>query len=490
MGITLGRKVSKIVFLWRWNTGSPMDGVIRSDPGWFTWGEHVMHRTGKVYSWHRFPRIYRMGVRQGINLYTVGLAASFVFLGLWPTVALYGSLTALGVGLGLWLIIRRARRYWRNNRTVTPLASALAHKWGVAEAVAERGLDFAPDWQTKTKGRMVIITLPSHFAALDQEKAVIENLVANRLGRGCDFKWHTATGKGGGTVEVIVSPPLPKVVKFEDYLREITRNKPGEYIAGVRPGGAVERQTFGGYQPHHAACFGTGFGKSSFLGNMMAQILVQNEANHFTVCDTKMDSLEEYRGLRGVDIFADPDHIDDMIGACEKVYKVLRHRQAAQTADRTLVGTWPFEGLILEECNDFSIQLAAWWQANKGKGDPNTIPFWRDTIAPLLWQGRAYNVHVIAVFQNFMERFFGNLNLRPSFNPLFMAGYKPNQFKAMVGSTPPIKAQKGAGRILVTSGADEYWIQGLFTEPLNLRTWIERTRGETEPQDVREVVPS
>jgi hypothetical protein len=467
-------KVGAVVFLWRWNTGSPLDGVIRSDPGWFTWGEHVMHRTGKVYSWHRFPRIYRAGVRQAINLYTVGLLASFIFLGLWPTLLLYGALSALGLGLGVWLIVRRGRRYFRNNRTVTPLASALAHKFGIAEAVAEKGLEFEKDWQTKAKGRMVVITLPAHFAALDAEKATIENLVTNRLGRSADYRWHTASGKAGGTVEVMVAPPLPKKIKFEDYLREISKNKPGEYVAGVVAGGSIERLSFTGYTPHHACCFGTGYGKSSYLGSMMCQILAQDERNHFSVADCKMDSLEDYRGLPGVDIFADPDNIGDMVAAGERTLKIMRDRQKAQTADRTLVGTWPFEGFILEEANDFSIQLQAWWLANGGKG---ACPFWRDTMGPLLWQGRAYNVHVIAVFQNFMERFFGNLNLRPSFQPLMMAGYKPNQFKAMVGTTPPIKSQKGAGRILVTTGADEYWIQGLFGEPLTIRAWLEDQRG-------------
>ena len=481
------RATHTIRTLWRWNTGLPMDGVIRSDPGWFTWGEHAIHRTGKVYSWHRLPRVYRMAVRQGINLYTVGLLASFVFLGLWPTVVLYGVLTASGAGLALVLAVRRARRYLRHTRTVSPLASALAAKFGIAAAVAERSLTFDKDWQTKEKGRMVLLQLPAHFAALPQERQVIEALMANRLGRNADFVWHTASGKGGGTVEAKVAPPLPKMARFTDYLTEIAKNKPGEYVAGVKPGGAIERQTFTGYQPHHACCFGTGYGKSSFISMMMGQILVQDDRNSFTVADCKMDSLEEWRGCPGVEIHSDPDHIEDMVRAIEAVYREMRTRQAAQTADRSLVGSWPFKGLIIEEANDFSVQLQGWWLGVKGKNDPNIPPLWRDTIAPLLWQGRAYNIHVFAVFQNFMERFFGNLNLRPSFQPLFMAGYKPNQFRTMIGTTPAIKSQKGAGRVLVTNGAEEYWIQALYDDPLRIRQWVEDQRHGI-PEKEKEVV--
>ena len=472
MGITLGRKVSKVVFLWRWNTGSPMDGVIRSDPGWFTWGDHVMHRTGKVYSWHRFPRIYRMGARQAINLYTVGLLASFVFLGLWPTVWLYGSLTALSLSLGGWLIVRRGRRYLRNNRTVTPLASALAHKWGIAEAVAEKSLEFEPDWQTKPKGRMLIIQLPSHFAAVDGEKGTIENIISNRLGRGCDFKWHTASGKAGGTLEVLVSPPLPSKVLFRDYLPQVAKNKPGEYVAGVRAGGDIVRVSFMGDFVHHACSFNTGRGKSSYIMLMLAQILAQNPDNRATVLDTKMESVEPFTGVKNVNIYADPEHIEDMVEGARDVFAVMKYRLTAQTADPTLKGSWPMELLILEEGNDFSVQLDAWCQENKIK--PQEI--WRKVIAPILWQGRAVNVHMFAVFQSFMERFFGNLNLRPSFGLLALSGFKPNQFRAMVGTTPIPRAQRGKGRILITDGDEEFWIQALYDDPDYLRAFAEKNR--------------
>ena len=469
-------KADLVVTLWRWNTGSPMDGIIRSDPGWFTWGDHVMHRTGKVYSWHRLPRIYRMGVRQAINLYTLGLGASFIFLGFWPTVTLYGALTALGVTLGLWLIIRRGRRYLRNNRTVTPLASALAHKWGIAEAVAEKGLEFESDWQTKTKGRMLLIQLPSHFAAVDGEKNTIENIVSNRLGRGCDFKWHTASGKGGGTLEVTVSPPLPSKVLFRDYLAEVAKNKPGEYVAGVRAGGAIERVSFMGDFVHHACSFNTGRGKSSYIMLMLAQILAQNPDNRATILDTKMESVEPFTGVRNVNIYADPEHIEDMVRGGEDVFKVMKYRLTAQAADPTLKGTWPMELLILEEGNDFSVQLDAWWQENKPKTAKGAPEFWRKTVAPILWQGRSVNVHMFAVFQSFMERFFGNLNLRPSFGLLALSGFKPNQFRAMVGTTPIPRAQKGKGRILITDGDEEFWIQALYDDPAYLRAFAEKNR--------------
>lgn len=470
--------------IWRWNTGAPMDGVIRADPGWFTWGEHVMHRTGKVYSWHRMPRIYRMGVRWGINLYLLVLPACFILLGVTVGGILAGTLTLAILAGGLTLLVRRGRRYLRNTRTVTPLAAALAVKFGVAPAVAEKGLHFESDWQKCKKGLALTVDIPAHFAGVDGERPIIEHLIANRLGKSVNCIWHTATGKGGGTIAVHIEPPLPNRAPFMDYRDAIAHNKRGEYVVGILPSGDIDRQTINGIDPHIGCCFGSGYGKSSFLTMVICQLAVQGLGNHFVVIDSKMDSLEPLRGMHGVEIWADPEHMEDMVNAIKGVYDVMRMRQKAQQADPTLKGTWDIEALVLEEVNDFAVQLIGWWSRTGGKG---ICPLWRDVVGPLLWQGRSVNVHVFAVAQNFLEKFFGNMNLRPSFQPMYMSGYKPSQYKTMIGTTPVIRAQKQAGRVLVTNGASEYWIQSLFAEQTELVEWVRDMR--SNPQDWTANVP-
>jgi hypothetical protein len=471
--------------LWRWNTGAPMDGVIRADPGWFTWGTHIMHRTGKVYSWHRMPRIYRMAVRQGINLYVIIVPLCVILLGVTTGGIVAGTITLAILAGGLTLLVRRGRRYIKNTRTVTPLAAALAVKFGVAPAVAEKALHFEKGWQTRRKGLALTVDIPAHFAGVDGERPIIENLIGNRLGKSVDCTWHTATGKGGGTIAVKIVPPLPREAKFMDYLTEIAKNKPGEYVAGVLPSGAVDRQSINGIEPHIGCCFGSGYGKSSFLTSIICQLAVQDIRNHFTVIDTKMDSLEPLRGMHGVDIWADPENMGDMVKAIKSVYDVMRVRQKAQQADITLRGSWPVEALVLEEVNDFAIQLIGWYSRSGGKG---ACPVWRDVVGPLLWQGRAVNVHVFAVAQNFMEKFFGNMNLRPSFQPMYMSGYKPSQYRTMIGTTPIIRAQKQAGRVLVTNGSDEYWIQTIYGKQEKLVQWVEDMR--SQPQEWSSNVPA
>lgn len=457
------------VFLWRWNTGAPLDGVIRADPGWFTWGTHVMHRTGKVYSWHRMPRIYRMAVRQGINLYVIGAGLSLYYVGPVATMAVYSALTLGIIALAVTLVVRRAQRQLRNRRTVTPLAAALGLKFGVAEAVAEKGLHFTREWRNVKAGRLLVVDIPAHYAAVDEERSIIESVIGARLGRDVECTWHTSKGKGGGTIDVRVSPPWPNIVKFGDYLDEIAKNKPGQYIAGVRANGAIDRQTLMGETPHPACSFGAGYGKSSFLTSMLGQLAVQDEKNHFTIIDTKMESLEPLRGIPGFDIWSDPEHIEDMVKAIEGIYNEMRRRQKLQRADLTLRGSWSIEGLVMEEANDFSAQLVAWWQRSGHRGNPL---LWRDYIGPILWQGRSVNVHLIAVAQNFLDRYFGNMSLRPSFQPMYMSGYKPNQFKSIIGTTPVIRAVNKIGRVLVTNGAEEYWIQTLYEDQVSLAKWI------------------
>jgi hypothetical protein len=473
------------VRLWRWNTGAPMDGVIRADPGWFTWGTHVMHRTGKVYSWHRMPRIYRMGVRQGINLYVVGAGLSAYYVGLVGTAAIYSALTLGILSLAVTLVVRRAQRQLRNRRTVTPLAAALGLKFGVAEAVAEKGLHFSKNWRAIKGGRLLVVDIPAHYAAVDGERQIIESVIGARLGRDIDCTWHTSKGKGGGTIDVRCSPPWPTVVKFMDYLDEIAKNKPGEYVVGVHANGTIERQSIKTViTPHPAFCFGSGYGKSSVLTSILGQLAIQDERNHFTILDTKMDSLEPLRGIPGFELYADPEHIEDMVAGAERVYEVMRYRQKAQQADLTLRGTWPIEGLVMEECNDFSAQLIAWWQRTGNRGNPL---LWRDVIGPLLWQGRAVNVHVLAVAQNFLDRYFGNMSLRPSFQPMYMSGFKPAQYKSIVGTTPVIKSVSKVGRVLVTDGAREYWIQTLYEDQETLARWIydQKTKPQMEVNNVK-----
>lgn len=446
--------------IWRWFTGAAMDGIYRTDAGWFTRGKRAYHKLGRVYTWHYLPRIIRAGVRWALTTYTggtlLGLALDF-----WLTVALSGAVLAATLTLASLYGVRKVRGYWRNVRTVTPLSQALGIRLDVAAQEMEKYLHLKQDYHLIKKGKIGRLDLPGHFGGTAGEMGQIEQVISAKIKGALEFVWNTSAGKGG-YVEFLAIEPLPTKVDFRQFIEEMKKNKPGEYIAGVETGNRIRRLSFMGDFVHHAFSFNTGRGKSMFLTMMLVQILMQNPDNKATIIDTKMESLIQFLGIPGVQIHADPEHIEDMVRGAEHVYKVMKDRMAKQTANPSLRGSWPMELLILEEGNDFAMQLMGWWLGVKGKGDPNTCPFWRTTIAPILWQGRSVNVHMVGVFQNFMERFFGNMSLRGSFGIIGLSGFRPNNWKAMVGTQPTPKAQKGKGRIIITDGDEEYWIQSLY----------------------------
>lgn len=446
--------------LWRWFTGAAMDGIYRTDAGWFTRGKRAYHKLGRVYTWHYLPRVIRAAVRWSITLYLLGTGVGLA-LNFWVTVGLSGAVLAATVTGASLYGIKRARGYWRNVRTVTPLSQALGLRLDVAAQEMEKYLHLTKNYHQVKKGKVGRLDLPTHFGGTPGEKQQVEQVISAKIKGALDFVWDTSAGRGG-YVQFNAVEPLPTKVDFRDYIEEFKNNKAGEYIAGVTTGKKIHRVSFMGDAVHHAFSFNTGRGKSMFLTMMLMQILIQDSGNRATILDTKMESLIQFLGIPGVTIHADPEHIEDMVKGAENVYKIMKYRMDAQTKDPSLRGTWPMEMLILEEGNDFAMQLMGWWLGVKGKGDPATCPFWRTTIAPILWQGRSVNVHMVGVFQNFMERFFGNMSLRMSFGLLGLSGFRPNNWKAMVGTMPAPKAQPGKGRIILTDGDEEIWIQSMY----------------------------
>jgi len=451
---------------WRWFTGAAMDGLYRTDAGWFTRGKRAYHKLGRVYSWHYLPRLVRAAVRWALTVYVLGTAVGLA-LNLWLTVGLSGAVLAGVLTIVSLVGIKRARRYWRNVRTVTPLSQALGLRLDVAAQEMEKYLFLPKDYHTIKKGKIGKLVLPGHFGGTPGERAQVEQVISAKIKNDLEFIWETAAGKGGYVTFNAVEP-LPRKVDFRDYIEEFKKNKPGQYIAGIEAGYKIHRESFDGDEVHHAFSFNTGRGKSMYLTMMLIQILMQNPGNRATIIDTKMESLIHFAGIPGVTIHADPEHIEDMVKGAERVFAIMKYRLKAQTEDPSLRGSWPMELLVLEEGNDFAMQLMGWWLGVKGKGDPNTCPFWRTTIAPILWQGRSVNVHMVGVFQNFMEKFFGNMSLRTSFGLIGLSGYRPNGWKAMVGTMPAPKAQPGKGRIILTNGDDETWIQSLY-DPLGYK---------------------
>lgn len=460
---------------WRWFSGHAMDGRYYTDATWTRKATRVYHSTGQVLYWHHLPRLVRVGIRWGITVILCGELYGFLAA---PGAALLGNELTGGSAVlgGSYVSWIKARKSYRRKHVFTPLARALAPKLGSNVPETTKLITIKDGYRRLKEGELGRIKLPDEFSATDAEQTAVQNLLVRRLGVPIEFEWRTDAG-GGGYVQLNAAPLLPSMVKFEDYLDEIAKNKTTEYIAGILPNGKVKRLPLDGETSHHGMCFASGRGKSSYLQQSVAQLLTQDPNSHATVLDTKMGSFTEFMGLKCVTIYDDPSDMGSMVTAGYGIAKIMADRYQAQKKDKSLINTWPLELLILEEANHFSSVVKGWWLATKEKGDPPNPPFWLDVIATLLWQGRAVNVKVMCVFQNMQDRFFGNLSLRSSFGWVGMSGYKPPQWKSIVGTTY-VKPQKGKGRILLTDGEEETWIQGLYAPGEWLKEYIIASRPE------------
>ena len=322
--------------IWRWFTGAAMDGIYRTDAGWFTRGKHAYHKIGKVYSWHYLPRIVRAGVRWALSAYLLGTLLGLA-LDFWVAVLASGAVAGGVLSGAVWVGLRRARSYWRNVHTITPLSQALGQRLDVAAQEMEKYLFLKKNYHLIKAGKIGRLNLPGHFGGTAGEQSQIEQVLSAKLKGNLEFNWQLTAGKGG-FVEFIAIEPLPTKVDFRDYFEEFKKNEPGEYIAGVTAGNKIKRLSFMGDFVHHAFSFNTGRGKSMYLTMMLVQILMQHPGNRATIIDTKMESLVHFLGIPGVNIHADPEHIEDMVRGAEDVYKVMKYRITAQTADPTLSG--------------------------------------------------------------------------------------------------------------------------------------------------------
>lgn len=484
-----------IRFLWRWNTGFPMDGQHRTDAGWFTRGKHVYHRTGKVYSWHHWPRIIRMAFRQALNLWILGTLTGLLFTAiewvkhgpyvadLWLTISLSGlALTGAAIGAMVYGLTK-FRHYWQHTHTVTPMALGLADKVGISEQEAEKSLKLEAGYKTIKNGKVGRYLIPGSFGGSPGEKGAVENVIRSRLSQSVTFGWHLAAGKGG-YVDFRVAPELPTMARLADHVTEIEKLGKQVYLAGVTTSGTYAAK-FIGPEPHHGYCWGTSCGKSTQLASILAQVKHNEPEATGTVIDPKQISLEFMKGIPGIDFYDDPsefetrtegltmdtylDYMPGMWRGFKENYDLMRYRFNLMAQDRTV--EFPTHLLMIEEANSFAIMSKTWWLRNKPKGASSMVPIWGDWIAPIFWRARQANIFIVLSAQSIQERFLGNLNLRPSLGLVSLAKYKPSQYESYIGTTPVPRMQKGQGRALFNDGEKDTWVQCLYATEAEFRAF-------------------
>lgn len=477
------------ILLYRWFSGHTLNGHYYTDATWFRKASRVRHPTGRVMYWHHMPRIHRAGIRLASTVAIIAIAYGLManrpatVLGL----EIGGSVTVAGlVSFGCV----KGKRAYRHRATLTPLSSALSTTLRLANAETERSVSLVPGYRKISQGKIGEIALPAHFqTGNEQAKTELEDLVSSRLPVDVDFEWKTRTRPL--KVIILAAPKPPTMVRFESYIPEMEACEPGQVVVGLNKHRKIFRASFNLDDPHWGFSVGSGMGKTTFLLTTGAQILHNDAAATVDVIDPKQSGLDALIGIPGVRVACDPLNAAEMWELVESVYEEMMQRQAIRKRDKTV--EFPIKVFMIDEVNTFADIMRDHWQDLKQamKNAPTGAPpVWRK-IARILWMGRETNIHIIVVGQKLDDKSVGGIGLRDSLGFRGLAGFKPNMWKILIGTTPIPRSQKPKGRWIYSDGQTETWVQNLYADSETIRAYASdrRTVTRTSRPDLQ-IIPA
>lgn len=382
---------------------------------------------------------------------------------------------ALVGALGLWtyVTVKRLRRWYNNRTVVSPMAKGLALIADTSEESMEKAIELVPNFHAIESGRLGTIKFPETFIASEGQMETAGSYIERRFPKPVEVEW---SHKKGPTVILRAIKPFPKEILFRDHLDEIEACKPGTYIGGFDRRLEPEILSHLTDFPMKGYCMNTGTGKTVRVLTTAAQVLGNDPLCSLVGFDVKQVSLEPLKGIPGVTIYSDPFNLAEMWSGWYGIKQIMDDRYKVKKANPK--ATFPHLWVFLEEGNTFAVLIRGYYLNElRQKGDPAAPKIWYEAIAPVLWQGREVGIFVNAMLQNFLEKYFGNMSLRPAFNTIGMAGYKPGQYRTIIGSTPVPACQSGQGRMLICEPDREVWVQGLYDDPSYLVEWVKDKRG-------------
>lgn len=491
MFVFLGATAAAVVIAWKtWRAVRP--AVV---PTWrYLTGAHMEHgrthvcKPGAVCPagrWSHMRRHHRAAVRLAVPVLIAVCGYGWLTApGALAAALISGASVTVTGGAAWWWRTRAARRH--HQVFIRPMAAALARTLPAPEPETRDMIRLPAAALRRIRGELGSITLPDWYAASPDQRKAVDHLISTHWPGDIDTTWQTA----GRPKRVIIcaAPSPPDAVPFAQVRETIERLGPGQVLLGLDRRGEPYLGDFnGGDDPHWGFSVGSGRGKSTQLCSIGAQILHQPPSSaELAACaavgqypgpcmlgvDPKMTSFEALSGVPGVELANDPRDIPGMWAAITRYKQRMEARIAAKKADPTL--EFPPALLFLDELNQFAAMSLAYWKNEMDeKGTPQ---IWLD-IAAVFWMGRFVHCHAVAVGQRLDDKATGGIGLRDSLGLRGLAGFRPNQWKMLVGTTPIPKSQKPRGRWIYSDGQDETWVQNVLMTPAEARAWA--TAGRT-----------
>lgn len=483
-----------LTLAYRFLSGRPLDGIARTDSSYLHPGTRSLTPGITRYS--------RWSARRGIDRQMIRLTWTMSALCLtWGwfahphlTLTLAGLAVWVGAGWQGWSLWQRWRQHQHTRDYVRPLHVSMSHVLDLdphlrpAEYLSVP-IDYATNEQAETR-----IHLPATFDTSEAARKQVADLALNKLGlsRGtADCTWRLT---GTPYLMITLAPQPPETVPWAEWTDFMDTLPPGELFLGLDKKRDPFTGSFNIEDPHWGFSVGSRRGKSTQAMSIVAQILHQDPGAQGTGIDPKMTSFDPLIGVPRFSVANDPRNVQGMWDAIDRVKRELDRRMDAESKDATLRGSWSALVLLVDELNQFAAMSKGHWLKIKDKSDPMTPPIW-ETLASCLWMGAQFNVHVIMYGQRLDEKATGGFGLRDSLGFRGLAGYRPQQWMMLIGTSPIPASQKPRGRFIYSDGQDLTWVQNVLPTSQQLRDYASTTRTPpvlpalaVEPDTARELI--
>ena len=461
----------------RWLTGVDlMHGRHHwTNAGWFTRREDVkvLHRSGHASTWQHRNLATRLAWRAGSLLAAV---VALVGLLVAPLVALV-VLGATAAGLVTWGAIRVSQtraavwllRVLHRSRRVQPMATALATITGTAPKAISAGVTWNPDYANAKPGDQVAAwRLPAGFKATGKERAAVEDLWRTRTGLDLVPQWRTSDERPA--LVLTRAHELPRIVYLHSVLEKVEALPEDKTAIGIDDQGQLVCWDWGSESPHGLINAGSRHGKTETEEGMVCQVL--RKGGRVTYIDVKRTSIQGLKGLPGLTLCDNPRDMPGIWAAIQAWGDDLDTRIDERTKDPT--AEFCRDLLVIEEVNQFSEMCDEFWEnwpeededyrgtiLWKPKRAKKTPPIWR-VPKKGVWEGAFVKKNFLTAGQNIESATIRGI--RNSIGLRLLGGYQPQNWKALVGTTPVPAAPPQKGRWCLVNGSTQVWVQAIIAD--------------------------
>jgi hypothetical protein len=463
------KKHGPLTLIWRWFSGHHLDGVHRTDAGWFVAGTKVLHPTGRASRWAHRPRAHRATWRTGTTLAILGAGAGLMVARTITIAVVFVALAAL-LAYGFWRAWDGIHEFGHMRRWVRPLHVSLGRALGMPLAVSPKSWLTVPRDYASREGAQILVRLPEGFNNTgDAPKSMIREIVATKLAlESPSATWHLAGKSPYATFTVAVPPPAK--VTYADVRQLIAEAKPGAPLAGLGRGRKPVYVDFDQDSPHAIFSMASGTGKSVVLRTLVAQELHRGAIA--LILDIKRLSHAWARGLPNVWYCRDIAEIHEALLWLGKETD-KRNRIADEGADidgnTDAVDVGPRLLIVGEELNATSVRLNSYWRAEKDKDAPNQSPA-IEAFGDCFFMGRQVKENILGVAQMFTARTVGGPEARENAGTRVLGGYTQNNWRMLVPEIWPMpRKSRVKGRVQVCIAGTAHETQVAFLTPAEAR---------------------